>query len=467
MSPRQGRPSFVMIVTDQERFDVLGCNGSPICRTPALDTLAAGGVRFEQAFAPAALCSPSRASMLTGLYPHAHGLLNNTHGEDALRAELPAEIATFPELLRDAGYRLGFVGKWHVGRASGPEARGFHDVVSAPYDVAQAEDNRALLDPIDAVFPEGRMTIAGIDPRPVEMTDTHVATDQAIALLERYAAAGEPFLLRLDFEGPHHPYMPPEPFASLYDPMAIPPWPSFDEDQAHKPAAQRRLLEQRGVAGLTWSDWQPIVARYFGFMSFVDHEIGRLLEQLERMGIADQTVVVHTSDHGDMTGSHGGQFNKGPLMYDEVYRVPLIVRDGRALRQGQVCSSLVSTMDLAPTILELAGLEVPPGLHGRSLVPLLDDPGRVDPSRDAVFGEYHGEEWGLFSQRMVRTRDAKYVYSPHGTDELYDLATDPYERTNLVEDPLAQDVAVRLRRRLLRWMIETGDPLARWAARVL
>ncbi|MGK2850858.1 MAG: sulfatase-like hydrolase/transferase [Candidatus Limnocylindrales bacterium] len=461
------RPNVLMIVTDQERFDVLGCNGSAICRTPNLDGLADGGVRFDQAFVPSALCSPSRASMLTALYPHAHGILNNTHGDDALRTELPSGLWTFPEALAAAGYRTGFVGKWHVGRELGPGDWGFADVVSIPYSVAQAEDDRALVEPIDVAFARDRMTIAGIDPRPIEETDTRRDTNAAIAMLERYAQIGEPFFLRLDYEGPHHPYMPPEPYASMYDAASIPPWPNFTEIEATKPAAQRRLRAQRGVEGLGWADWQPIVARYFGFMTFIDAEIGRVLAQLRILGLVDETIVVHTSDHGDMTGSHGGQFNKGPLMYDELYRVPLIIRDGRPAGRRGTASSLVSTLDLGPTILDLAGVPVPGGLHGRSLVPILADPGRVDSGREAVFGEYHGEEWGLYSQRMVRTENAKYVYSPHGSDELYDLEQDPYERENRIEDETLRLLAEALRRRLADWMVATDDPLARWASRVL
>jgi arylsulfatase A-like enzyme len=458
-------PNVLMIVTDQERYDVLGRNGSPICRTPYLDRLADDGVRFETCIVPTAICSPSRASLLTGLYPHGHGVLNNTHGDDALMTELAPEIPTFPELLHDAGYRLGFVGKWHVGRTQGPESRGFHDVVAQPYDVATAEDERALRDPIYARFPRGRLMIAGVDPRPVEMTETHCDADAAIALLERYAGDGEPFCLRLDFEGPHHPYMPPEPYASMYDPLDIPPWPNFEDDLTRKPEAQRRLLEQRGVTGLAWRDWQPIVARYFGFTTFIDAEIGRVLAALDRLGLRGRTVVIHTADHGDMTGSHGGQFNKGPLMYDEIYRVPLIVRYPPLVPPGGICRTPVGSLALMPTILELAGVPRPPGLHAESLVASLADPESA-PVEGAAFAEYHGEEWGLYSQRMIRTAETKYVYSPHGSDELYDLAADPHELTNLIDDSAHSGLLAALRERLRRWMTETGDPLARWMGRL-
>lgn len=463
------RPNVLMIVSDQERADVLGCYGGP-CRTPAIDALAADGVLFETCLAPTAICSPTRASFLTGLFPHGHGILNNVHEPDALRVELPVGTVTYPELLREAGYRLGYVGKWHAGRG-GPEARGFHDVVMAPDVVAGSNDEAVvegepeLSEPVYAHYPHGRLLVAGIDPRPPESTETRRDSDAAIGLLRRYADLDQPFCIRLDFEGPHHPYMPPEQYAALYEPRAIPPWPNFTDDAKTKPAAQGRLIEQRGVVGWTWADWQPVVARYFGFVSFIDAEIGRVLDAIDALGLRETTVVIHTADHGDMTGSHGGQFNKGPLMYDEICRVPLIIRDPRSAVRG-VCRGLVGSPAVMPTILELADVPVPPGLHVSSLVPWIADPAAA-PDGDAAFAEYHGDEWGLYSMRMIRTRTAKYVYSPHGTDELYDLEADPHELVSRVDDPAYLGLRGELRGRLRTWMIETDDPLALWARRVL
>jgi arylsulfatase A-like enzyme len=472
MTGRPAPPNVLVIVLDQERVDALGAYGSQVCRTPNLDRLAADGVRFETAIVPTALCSPSRASMLTGRYPHGHGILNNTHEPDALRTELSPDIPTYPAALRDAGYRLGFVGKWHVGRV-GPAAYGYHDVAAVPEDVAPGPGpvdpsfigaHPRVLDPVYAEYPHGRLLVSGIDARPIVATETHRQAQAAIDLLEGYGSRAEPFCLSLNFEGPHHPYTPPEPFASAYDAASIQPWPNFAEPVSGKPAAQRRLIDQRGVGGWTWAQWRPVVARYFGYLSFIDAEIGRVLDALDRLDLTRTTVVIHTADHGDMTGSHGGQFNKGPLMYDEIYRVPLIVRDPRA-GSGGVCRAPVSTVAIMPTILELAGIARPPGLHAESLLPFVSDPS-PDPGDGAAFAEYHGEEWGLYSQRMVRTHGAKYVYSPHGTDELYDLAADPHELHNVAEEPAYAALATELRSRLVEWMSATDDPLAVWARRL-
>jgi arylsulfatase A-like enzyme len=425
-------------------------------------------VRFETCIAATAICSPARASLLTGLYPHGHGILNNTHEPDALRTDLPKDIPTFSELLRDAGYRLGYVGKWHVGRSS-PQSRGFHDVVAhqdvvtSPGDVESGAVSEVVREPTYARYPRGQFLVAGIDPRRVDETETHADADAAIGLLARYAELRTPFCLRVDFEGPHHPYAPPEPYASSYDPADIPPWPNFEEDTTSKPAAQARLLEQRGVVGWTWNEWRSVVARYFGFVTYVDAEIGRILESLDRLSLTDGTVVFATADHGDMTGSHGGQFNKGPLLYDEVCRIPLIAR-GPGVALGGVHREPIGSLALMPTFLDLAGVSPPDGLHVESLLPALGSP--LSTNGGAAFAEYHGDEWGLYSMRMIRTSGAKYVYSPHGIDELYDLEADPHERLNLMGDAPADPRLGDLQERLMQWMLRTDDPLALWAHRL-
>jgi arylsulfatase A-like enzyme len=465
MSEQTKRPNFLLIVCDQERYDMVGVNGSAMCKTPYIDTLAREGMCFTNVYTPIGICTSARASLLTGLYPHAHGMLNNCHGDDAILTELPAELPTFSQLMADAGYRMGYVGKWHVGRELGPESRGFMDVVSEVYNVVTAEGHPRVLDPISVHFPEEEMIIAGIDPLPIERTESHLLADATIHLLESYAGQEQPFFLRLDFPGPHHAYMPPVPFAGMYDPASIPRWQSFDEDLSDKPALQRRMLAQHGVAGWSWKRWQRVIARYYEFMTFIDQEIGRVIATAKALGLADDTVIVHFADHGDMTGTHGGQFNKGPMMYDDVYHIPFIVRYPRMVSAGSECHAFVRHMDLMATMLEMAGIPIPSDIHARSFVSLLD--GSATELLDAIYAEYHGEEWGLFSQRMLRTKDYKLVYNPHAIDELYDLTADPAEITNLIDDTRYASIHKELEAMLLRWMQETRDPLYQWSHRLL
>ena len=200
-------------------------------------------------------------------------------------------------------------------------------------------------------------------------------------------------------------------------------------------------------------------------MHHIDDQIGRVLAKLDELGVAENTLVVHASDHGDFTGGHR-QWNKGPLMYDDTYRIPLVVRGPGVAGSGRVCDDLVSLMDLMPTFLEAADVPVPDDIDARSLWPALRDETDRD-EREAVFGEYHGDEMGLYSQRMVRTKRYKYVFNAPDIDELYDLRSDPHELRNLVSHPDYGDVRSRLRDRLAEWMDDTGDPIAKFAGRHL
>ncbi len=476
MSTNDRPPNLLLLVTDQERHDLVGEGGPPV-ETPNLDRLRASGVAFTRAYTPISICSSARASMLSGRYPHAHGVLNNVHEADALRADLPADVPTFGERLRDAGYTNTYIGKWHVGRDRGPAAFGFeylggsdrhHDeALESGFRDYQRElgvepDDVEIEDAVHATFRDERFIVAGRTPVPVEATRAYYLAERTI---ERLASVDgdRPFLHRTDFVGPHHPYVVPEPYASMYDPADLEPWPSYAETFADKPQVQENYLAYRGVESFDWDDWSALLARYMGFMTLIDEQAGRILSAVEELDLGGDTIVVHASDHGDFVGSHR-QFNKGPFMYEDTYRVPLAVA-GPGVDAGRECDELVSLVDLMPTVLETAGEPVPDGVQGRSLRPLLE--GEAPDWRDAVFAEYHGDEFGLYSQRMVRTGRYKLVYNAPDVDELYDLRADPAELRNLAGHPAYRAVRRRLSGALLEWMDRTDDPLYRWTARHL
>jgi arylsulfatase A-like enzyme len=297
---------------------------------------------------------------------------------------------------------------------------------------------------------------------PPEACEPCFVAEHALELLARFgrerAARGTPFLLFVSFWGPHHACFIPEPYASLYDPSTVPLWPSLHESLKDKPRSQARYLRSfyPKARGLSDETWRELIALYWGYCTFVDHEVGRLLDALHREGRAQDTVVLFSSDHGDMTGAHGGLWDKGEFMYEESYHVPLLARAPRVSSPGSVCDSLVSNMDLASTVLDLAGLAIPASHDGRSLVPLLRDPSA--PWRDDLMSEFHGHRY-LYSQRMLRWSSFKYVYNPSDEDELYDLSKDPHELVNVAERPEYSDVARDCRRRLLQWIIDSRDPL--------
>jgi len=497
-STRNGGMSenVLLLLTDQERYDVSHPDGPPV-ETPAMDRLRREGVAFERAYTPIGICSGARASLLTGLYPHNHGMLNNCHEADAVLPDLPPDLLTFGDLLADAGYDNSYLGKWHVGRDQGPADFGFERLDGADAERADEEfrahqrehgvdpDGIELEDTIER--PRGHPPIiAGRTPVPEEATYTYYLTERTIERLEALADGRDgarrdggtgtgddgdespgdtpgPFFHRTDFPGPHPPYVVPEPYASMYDPDELELWDNHRETYAGKPAVQERYLSYRGVDELTRAEWRELLAKCFGFVSFVDAQMGRILDALD--GLELDPMVVHAADHGDFAGGHR-QYNKGPFMYEETYHVPLIVRWSGVEDPGSTREKFVRLHDLMPTFLDVAGVDPPADLDARSLVPLLrgESP---DDWPDAAFAEYHGDEFGLYSQRMVRTGQYKYVYNPPDTDELYDLAADPGELENLVDHPMYADVAARLRRRLHEWMGETDDVIEQASRHVL
>lgn len=436
--------NILFIHADQHRFDCVGANGHPLVRTPHLDSLARDGVNFSHAFSVSPVCVPARCSLMTGVWPSEHRAIVNFGGEGSqpMRADLP----TFTSVLRDAGYRLGLVGEWHVDPVRSPLDYGYHEFVGlgeyGPWRAAQ-----------------------GLPPRPstngwLGETDPHITPEQSrlgwgadvtIAMLERCAAGDQPFFLRWDPVEPHLPNLVPEPYASLYPPASVPPWPSFPDSFVGKPYIQAQQLRTWGLDRFTWDDWAPVVARYLGEVSLLDAQLGRVLAALERLGLADNTLVVYSCDHGDMTGGHG-MVDKHFVMYEDIVHVPLLARWPGVIPAGSGCDALVaSAVDLAATFCEVAGAQVPATFRGTSLL------GPV--RREDVFSSYGGSQFGLYSQRMVRDRRWKYVWNCTAEDELYDLATDPAELVNRATDPACADELARLRARCVAWMEQTGDRL--------
>ena len=471
MAPSNVEPNVLLLLSDQERYDVSG-PGGPDVATPAMDRLQTDGMRFDRAYTPISICSSARASLLTGLYPHAHGMLNNCHEPDAVQPNLPTELPTFGELLADAGYDTTYVGKWHVGRDQTPADFGFDHLGGG--EGASDSDDGGFRDHLrshgvepdaveleDEIVTDDGTLVAAKTPVPKAATRTAYVADRTLERI-RGATGDEPFFHRTDFVGPHHPYVVPEPYASMYDPDDIEPWPTFVDTFDGKPRAHEQYLSYRGVDAFEWDRWAPAVAKYFGYVTFIDHQMGRILDALDERGLTESTLVVHTADHGDFTGSHR-QFNKGPIMHEETYHIPLMVRWPGVVDPGTTCDAFVRLQDLMPTFLEVGGLDPPDGLHARSLRPLLG--GSVPPDwPDSVFAEYHGDEFGLYSQRMVRTADYKYVFNSPDENELYDLSRDPHELLNLREHPEYDSVRTDMQDRLARWMRRTDDTLTKWVA---
>ncbi len=444
------QPNILLVQSDQHRYDCLGASGHLLLRTPRLDRLAAEGVHFTRAYCPIPVCVPARNSLIHGAWPSRHGVIANwgTEAPFPARGDLP----TYTQALHDGGYRLAHVGKWQVHPEQSPEAYGFEKhVPSGNYAAWRAA--------------------RGLPPRPHKggwfgepdphagPKDTRLAwgADQVIRLVERYAGQQAPFYVQWDTNEPHLPWVLPEPYDSMYKPENIPPWPSFPDPLLGKPYIQAQQRRTWGIEGWTWNEWAPLVGRYLGEISLLDAQVGRILDALDRLGLAENTVVVYTADHGGLCGGHG-MIDKHYVMYEDVVHVPLIVRWPGVAAPGTRCQAFVSgALDLAATFCRAAGAPVPDSFQGQSLLPLLVGP--ASGGRPDIFCVYTGNQFGLYSQRMVRDARWKYVWNATAVDELYDLQADPGELHNRAADPGCGDELRRLRHRLVAWMEETRDRL--------
>jgi uncharacterized sulfatase len=438
------RPNVLVIYTDDQARWGVGAYGNPEVVTPNLDRLAGSGARFLNAFTVTPVCSPSRAEMMTGRLGTQVSITDwiNAGVEPGLGLS-PAEV-TWPERLRASGYDGILCGKWHLGERPEhhPTRRGY-----GAFFGFLGGGNRPI-DPTLEVDGE-RKKLDGSLP-------DHLV-DRAIAFIDAPRTA--PFLVSVHFRAPHTPYAP------------VP-----EVDSAAVAALDPTLPDPGPGLTLNAERVKKITREYYASIHSVDRNVGRLLDHLDAKGLTDRTIVIFSSDHGYMIGHHGlwhkgnatwlaeGRSGPRPNMFEESIRVPLVVRWPGVTSPGQVIESVVSNLDLFPSILEMVGIGVPPTLriHGRSFVPLLRGgaPGGWD---DTLYGQYDMHHYKVARMRMVRTPEWKLIrhYEPDEPDELYHLATDPTERENLSGSAEQAEVRQGLERKLEAWMRSTGDPLAR------
>ena len=447
---KAGKPNVLLIMTDQHRYDCIGYSGVYPIQTPNIDGLAREGSWFSSAFTPIPLCCPARQALLNGRRPETFGALWNYDLGPKIPALHPDQYS-WPRHLRDCGYATSYIGKWHVNPEHDPTEYGFNNFVGTePYEDFQRSN-----------YPNIAYTgdwFGERDPIPLNGSQTHWLADKAVEAIETHSRSDQTWHVRLDFPEPHLPCRPADPYAQLYNPEEVPPWESFEEHFENKPYIQRQQLYNWRIEDFDWKDWAPIVARYYGVISQVDDAVGKVLAALDHTGQAENTLVIYTSDHGDMSGGHR-MMDKHYVLYDDVVHVPLIIRWPAGMSGGTPRHEFVyNLLDLPPTILELAGLEPPTFLQGRSLVPLLIGETVTD-WRQEVVSTYNGQQFGLYTQRMLRDRRYKYVWNATDVDELYDIVQDPGELTNLAGYKGLENVLGRMRRQLYSILIQEGDDL--------
>lgn len=470
-------PNILWICTDQQRFDTLGCYGNEHVQTPNIDRLAARGVRFERAFSQSPVCTPSRASFLTGRYPRTTRCRQN--GQD-----IPADELFVSRLLKDEGYVCGLSGKLHTSTCNPSVTFGTEPRIDDGYDEFHWSHHPRFDWPTNEYHHWLREQGASYDVESYKGSKhvqagmpeaTHQATwcaEKAINFIHAAAQYPHPWLFSVNIFAPHHPFDPPvdylERYLEKFDQIPLPNYVPGELD--NKPMFQQndhlRAYNTSGLypyAEMSDEDHRLVRAAYWAMIDLIDTQVGRMVQALEDTGQLENTIVIFMSDHGEMLGDHG-IYLKGPFFYEPAVHVPLIVSMPGTLPEGVTCPAMVELVDLAPTLLEAASAPPYEGMQGRSLWPLLTGAADMDHFRDDVYCEYYNAmPWHQDpTAQATMVRDARYkLVAAHGikTGELYDLEADPNETNNLWNDPNSLAVKVEMLEKLADRMAWTVDPL--------
>lgn len=418
------KPNIIFVFSDQQHWRAVGFMDDSF-RTPNLDRLAREGTVFGDAFCTTPQCSPSRSSILTGLYPSKTEVIGNV----GKAGGNPLRLPTIGKFLRDAGYRTAYFGKWHLGK--------------------------------DVVGVEGWDEDFGVTGD--ETIDDENTTRLGVDFIERNRDGDRPFALFLSYNDPHDVYHYPRLRESTPAGTVEVAESWRRKDLTSVPSVQRQFMaEDQGkvMTGAETPDWERYRRVYRDKVKLYDDHLGRILDGMGATGVMDDSLIVATSDHGDMDGEHGLVF-KGPFMYEQMMRVPLIVRLPKFLRTAATPAKsdfLTVNVDLVSTLADFAAAPIS-NVDGVSLRPLLTGEG-PKPSREFVIGQYYSKQSWVNPIRMIRSRSHKYnLYRVHG-EELYDLEKDPKEIHNVAADPAYADVKRRLADELNRWMVDNDDPFA-------
>ncbi len=437
------RPNILFLFSDQHNARCLSCAGHPEVQTPQLDRLASEGVRFTNAYAQNAICTPSRMTILSGCYSSVHGYYG-LYGR-----EPDISLTSMFEYFGEHGYRTGALGKLHTPRYWIERHCQFvyDEFIEYPKYLEGAglydrNDGRGFMGPRNGVA----------SPLPFEHSCEMALAKQAVRFLRNQgepkdrAEEAEPWMAWVSFSRPHGPLTPSEPYASLYPPdhVELPP---TSETECPRFRRMRRENSER----YDEETLRQNLSAYLGLCTQVDAAMEVVLEELERLGVMDNTIIVYTADHGDFAGEHGLWEKVGGISSRAVTRVPLIVRYPRSVVEGLVRSRVVETIDIFPTFCELAGLPVSDHLQGRSFVPLLgDDPERT--REDALTENSY--------RKALATERFRFVANiGDESDELYDVENDPWELHNLIDDPDYAEVASRMLRRTLERVVRARRPV--------
>ena len=463
--------NILVFMTDQQLGDTI--LPSHMAKTPNVDRLRKNGMQFTSAYCPAPHCCPSRATFFTGLYPSEHNIWNNVEVDNALSRTFYGGVVTFPEELKQAGYQTIFSGKWHVSGYEGPADRGFDEVLyeyisnygrmkpnnlpPVNHDWKKAYADYTDLDHADSekhfgqIIREGYPTYYqfGTNPSPFGDKETVQLACERLKKQDHE----KPFFMYVGTVGPHDPYFPPQEFLDMYPIEDIEFPPNFHDDMMDVPGLYRRTKK---AFALTEQEHKESIRRYLAFCSYEDSLFGRILDTLEQENMMNDTVVIYLSDHGDYVGAHG-LWAKGLPCYREAYQICAVIGGGNIVSHPVQCDELVSLSDMAPTILDLAGVKDHTPTTGVSLLPLLQGTVPADWRTD-IYTQTNGNElYGI--QRAVWNKKWKYVYNGFDFDQLYDLEADPLEMHNLAEYSEYQPIIRKMCKKMWKFARDHNDPI--------
>ncbi|RMD76761.1 MAG: DUF229 domain-containing protein [Lentisphaerae bacterium] len=440
------RPNILFLMTDQFQANVLDAEHP--CHTPNLDQLRQRGVQIRNAYTTNAVCSPARAGIMTGLLPHNHGVLYVTHVVDDDQACLRPSCSHWARHLQQSGYATAYFGKWHVERSNRLDEFGWQE-----YDLSHGRRQGEFVKSRtystrgyhDSLF--YGITTAPPEERPMG----HICAN-AMTWLREHATQKQPWCCAVSLPEPHDPFVCGEEAFGLYDPETMPVPENWHDEMKNVPNIYRRIRKIWNEFDET--DRRMAAACYYASITEIDKLFGKILEQLASQGVLDNTIVVFTTDHGELLGAHG-LYCKNFGAYEEVYRIPLIVA-GPGIPATGVLDARVGSHELAHTLCELAGAEPLETTDGRSFVTLLRDPEGQAGHFQTGYAESFGGRF-IYTQRIYWEGPWKYVFNGFDDDELYNLQEDPGEMNNRIHDPSCSEQADYLMGRIWQKIRETGD----------
>lgn len=441
------RPNIIFLIQDQMQAGVL--NPQSGCRLPNLQALMRESVVFSRAHTCNAICSPARASLMTGVLPHVHGMVDCTHTVPAYRAEYDASLDTITRALHDEGYHVSYFGKWHIERTHELERYGIDRYETEMHIPGFGVTMRERLMLKTPGYPD--KMVCGVFEEGEEATEERYIYGRAMETIEESRSSGKPFCTFISTYAPHDPYCVP---AQIYDEYAdaeltLPE--SYGDSMADKPAIYRRM--RSALASLREEDFLTAKRCYYSYCTLVDRQVGRLTAYLKENGLYDSTLIVCMSDHGDMMGAHG-MMMKSVECFEETYHIPLVMKLPQQRHAGETMDFHVTTCEIGPTVLDLAGCRPLKGSHiGESVRPWME--GKRTDGRMA-YAEFFGQRFG-YTQRITWEGNLKYVFNAFDYDELYDLEKDPHELCNLTDHPDYQEKKKALCAKMWEKIVETDD----------